>query len=99
MFLSSASECGSGESDIDDFDLRFSYRRTNVNKYSPLCIAALLCKSMDWFLYDRELRHERVSYLCFFTTIDDHWNLRFLPSSVWKYEHTKLIKLFYFQDC
>ena len=23
----------------------------------------LLCKSMDWFLYDRDLRHERVKYL------------------------------------
>ena len=22
----------------------------------------LLCKSMDWFLYDRNLRHERVNY-------------------------------------
>ena len=21
----------------------------------------VLCKSMDWFLYDRELRHERVN--------------------------------------
>ena len=23
----------------------------------------LLCKSMDWFLYDRDLRHERVNGL------------------------------------
>ena len=23
----------------------------------------LLCKSMDWFLYDRDLRHERVKYV------------------------------------
>ena len=22
----------------------------------------LLCKSMDWFLYDRDLRHERVNW-------------------------------------
>ena len=24
----------------------------------------LLCKSMDWFLYDRDLRHERVNKIC-----------------------------------
>ena len=24
----------------------------------------LLCKSMDWFLYDRDLRHERVNGNC-----------------------------------
>ena len=25
----------------------------------------LLCKSIDWFLYDRNLRHERVNLLCY----------------------------------
>ena len=29
-----------------------SYRNQSIN---------LLCKSMDWFLYDRDLRHERVN--------------------------------------
>ena len=29
-----------------------SYRNQSIN---------VLCKSMDWFLYDRDLRHERVN--------------------------------------
>ena len=31
-----------------------SYRNQSID---------LLCKSMDWFLYDRTLRHERVNYI------------------------------------
>ena len=27
---------------------------------AEVLITYLLCKSMDWFLYDRDLRHERV---------------------------------------
>ena len=30
---------------------------------APLICADLLCKSMDWFLYDRDLRHDGVSEL------------------------------------
>ena len=32
---------------------RLSYRNQSID---------LLCKSMDWFLYDNDLRHERVNY-------------------------------------
>ena len=33
-----------------------SYRNQSID---------LLCKSMNWFLYDRDLRHERInSYVC-----------------------------------
>ena len=31
----------------------FSYRNQSIDS---------LCKSMDWFLYDNDLRHERVTY-------------------------------------
>ena len=31
-----------------------SYRNQSID---------LLCKSMDWFLYDNDLRHERVNFL------------------------------------
>ena len=34
-----------------------------VNKHRLICYAVnkhLLCKSMHWFLYDEDLRHERV---------------------------------------
>ena len=33
-----------------------SYRKQSID---------LLCKSMDWFLYDNGLRHERVKYIYF----------------------------------
>ena len=33
-----------------------SYRNQSIN---------LLCKSMDWFLYGRDLRHEQVNYIWF----------------------------------
>ena len=33
----------------------------SVNSFmTEVAIIYLLCKSMDWFLYDRDLRHERV---------------------------------------
>ena len=32
----------------------------SVNSFmTAVAIIYLLCKSMDWFLYDRDLRHER----------------------------------------
>ena len=34
---------------------RYSYRNQSID---------LLCKSMDWFLYDIGLRHERVKLYC-----------------------------------
>ena len=37
-----------------------SYRNQSIN---------LLCISVDWFLYDRDLRHERIKSLRKFTTI------------------------------
>ena len=37
----------------------------------------LLCKSMDWFLYDNGLRHERVNPMC----VARETNSVFLPGS------------------
>ena len=38
-------------------DLTLSYRNQSIE---------LLCKLMDWFLYDRDLHHERVNWLYFY---------------------------------
>ena len=35
----------------------------NISRWIHTSNKALLCKSMDWFLYDRDLRHERVKTL------------------------------------
>ena len=45
-----------------------SYRNQSIN---------LLYKSRDWFLYDRDLRHERVKhiFLCSVTTGSYHFNI------------------------
>ena len=45
----------------------------------------LLCKPMDWFLYDRDLRHERVKYIVPHTedissAYDKIWNLEIVMS-------------------
>ena len=34
----------------------------------------LLCKSMGWFLYDKDLRHERFKYICS-SYINHYWNM------------------------
>ena len=41
-------------------DLTLSWRRYLSYRNQPI---DLLCKSMNWFLYDKELRHERVKEL------------------------------------
>ena len=38
----------------------------------------LLSKSIDWFLYDRDLRHERVSY---FHQVSPYWKTLFFWSN------------------
>ena len=40
--------------------LTFSSRRSLVYRNQPI---DLLCKLMDWFLYDKDIRHERVKML------------------------------------
>ena len=30
--------------------------------FNSLTLIDLLCKSLDWFLYDRDLRHERIKF-------------------------------------
>ena len=39
-------------------DLTLSWRRSLSYRNHPI---DLICKSVDWFLYDRDLRHERVN--------------------------------------
>ena len=34
------------------------------NSVKRLTLTPLLCKSMDWFLYDGDLHHEKVNALC-----------------------------------
>ena len=51
------------------YTLTLSWRKALSYKKKSI---DLLCKSVDWFLYDRELRHERVknNYLTLFLTWD-----------------------------
>ena len=50
-----------------------SYRNESID---------LLCKSMDWFLYDRALRHERIK---------KSWEWNILPMANWKELRKKLL--------
>ena len=41
-----------------NINVKTKHKRQNANQFINL-----LCKSMDWFLYDNGLRHERVKAL------------------------------------
>ena len=43
-----------------------------IKKTSPLICRALLCKSMDWFLFDRDLRHERIQSILYSKMWDNY---------------------------
>ena len=48
------------------FSLPLSWRRSLSQRNQPI---DLLCKLMDWFLYDRDLRHERPNKTCSWSTL------------------------------
>ena len=39
---------------------RYDIDARQGHKHESVCHGNLLCKAMDWFLYDQDLRHERV---------------------------------------
>ena len=51
---------------LNPFHLTLSWRRPLSYRNQAI---DLLCKSIDWFLYDNGFRHERVNFLVLWSTI------------------------------
>ena len=62
--------------------LTLSWRRPLSYRNQPI---DLLCKSMDWFLYDNDPRHERVKMMT-------EWNLYLLKILFEKAKHSKNVE-------
>ena len=53
-----------------------------------------LCKSMDWFLYDRDIRHERVTYMRPWDFLRRWCSIKFKYRGEFRTCHTFVMRLF-----